>query len=52
MKVKRALELEKLFFANHAVYSTMSPGFCGTDSLTAKLTKVFFHHIKKSLPEV
>jgi len=52
MKVKRALELEKLFFANHTVYSTMPPGFCGTDNLTGKLTKVFFQHIKKSLPEV
>jgi len=52
MKVKRALELEKLFFANHAVYSTMPVGHCGTDNLTSKLTKVFFYHIRKSLPEV
>jgi len=52
MKVKRALELEKQFFATHPVYSTMPPGYCGTDHLTTKLTKVFFNHIKKSLPEV
>jgi len=52
MRVKRALELEKQFFATHAVYSTMPPGHCGTDNLTSKLTKIFFNHIKKSLPEV
>jgi GTP-binding protein EngB required for normal cell division len=52
MRVKRALELEKQFFATHAVYSTMPPGHCGTDNLTARLTKVFFNHIKRSLPEV
>jgi len=52
MKVKIALDLEKQFFATHAVYSTMPPGYCGTDSLTQKLTKVFFNHIRKSLPEV
>jgi len=52
MKVKKALDEEKLFFATHPIYSTMPTGHCGTDSLTTKLTKVFFYHIRKSLPEV
>jgi len=52
MRVKKALDLEKQFFATHPVYSTMPPGYLGTDTLTNKLTKVFFFHIRKSLPEV
>ena len=52
MRVKKALQAEKQFFATHPVYSTMPPGYLGADTLTQKLTKVFFNHIKRSLPEV
>ena len=52
MRVKKALQAEKQFFATHPVYSTMPPGYLGADTLTQKLTKVFFNHIKKNLPEV
>ena len=50
--VKKALEEEKEFFSNHPVYSTMPPGYLGTEVLTQKLTKVLFNHIKHFLPEI
>lgn len=50
--VKKGLEDERKFFASHPVYSTMPPGYTGTDSLTQKLTKVLYSHIRTYLPEI
>lgn len=43
---------EKKFFAAHPVYSSMDQNLLGTQSLTNKLTKVLFRHIKEHLPDI
>jgi len=52
MKVANALKLEKDYFANDPVYSTLPPGIVGTEALTSKLSKVLFGHIRATLPEI
>ncbi|CAG9313802.1 unnamed protein product [Blepharisma stoltei] len=52
VKVEKALEEEKQYFSSHPVYSTMPAGYLGVDTLTQKLTKVMFTHIKGFLPEI
>lgn len=52
VKVLKAIEIEKEFFAKHPIYSTMDPRFYGTKSLTSTLTNVFFQHIKNYLPVI
>ena len=52
MSVKDACEREKLFFSTHPVYSTIDMKLLGTETLTTKLTKVLFAHIKHNLPEI
>ena len=50
MPVKKALEIESKWFAEHPVYKDMPPGFLGLGTLTKKLTKILFTHIKVNLP--
>ncbi len=50
--VQKALEQEKLYFSQHPVYSTIPQSLLGTTTLTTKLTKVLFTHIKHNLPEI
>ena len=52
MRVRKALAEEKLFFSSHAVYSSLPQENLGTLSLTKKLTKVLFTHIKNYLPQI
>jgi dynamin 1-like protein len=52
MRVKKALAEEKLFFSSHPIYSTLPSENLGTVSLTKKLTKVLFTHIKNYLPQI
>ena len=52
MRVKKALAEEKLFFSSHPVYSSLPNEVLGTLSLTKKLTKVLFTHIKNYLPQI
>ena len=52
MSVRDAVEREKLYFSTHPVYSTMPAQQLGTDTLTNKLSKVLFTHIKHNLPEI
>lgn len=52
ISVKEAIEKENLFFSTHPVYSTMPPGYLGCGTLTNKLTRLLFTHIKHSLPEI
>ena len=40
------------FFSSHPVYSTMPPGYLGCETLTNKLTRILFTHIKHSLPDI
>lgn len=52
MRVRKALNEEKLYFSSHPVYSTLPSESLGTHSLTKKLTKVLFTHIKNFLPQI
>ena len=52
MTVSKALKVEKLYFSSHPVYSTLPQEMLGTHSLTKKLTKVLFTHIKNYLPQI
>jgi hypothetical protein len=52
MRVVKALNEEKLFFSSHPVYSSLPTENLGTLSLTKKLTKVLFTHIKNYLPQI
>jgi len=52
MRVANALKIEKEYFANDPVYSTLPPGIVGTEALTTKLSKVLFGHIRATLPEI
>ncbi|CAG9332684.1 unnamed protein product [Blepharisma stoltei] len=52
VRVGAALREEQEYFAQHPVYSTMPPGYLGTDVLTQRLTQILFNHIKHFLPEI
>ena len=52
MRVHKALKDERLYFSSHPVYSTLPQEMLGTGSLTKKLTKVLFTHIKNYLPQI
>lgn len=49
---KDAIKKEKAFFETHPVYSTLPPGYVGTEALSSKLTKVLFGHIRTTLPQI
>ena len=50
--VEAALKEERDYFASHPTYSTMPPGYLGTDVLVDKLTRIMFTHIKRFLPDI
>eukprot|EP00831_Metopus_contortus_P020154 TRINITY_DN1883_c0_g4_i1.p1 TRINITY_DN1883_c0_g4~~TRINITY_DN1883_c0_g4_i1.p1 ORF type:complete len:676 (-),score=161.20 TRINITY_DN1883_c0_g4_i1:57-2084(-) len=50
--VQAALEDENKFFASHPIYSAMGPGYTGTRTLSNKLTKILYTHIKHNLPDI
>ena len=52
VRVQRALDDERDFFAKHPVYSSMDPKYLGTKALIGKLTTILFHHIRNFLPEI
>jgi replication fork clamp-binding protein CrfC len=52
VRVKSALEEERLYFETHPVYGNMNEAFFGTGTLTARCSKVLFAHIKTLLPEI
>ena len=52
ISVKAAMEKEMAFFASHPVYSTMPPGYLGCETLTTKLTRILFTHIRHNLPDI
>jgi GTP-binding protein EngB required for normal cell division len=52
VRVEAALQEERDYFSKHEIYSTMPPGYLGTEVLTKKLTQVLFTHIRNFLPEI
>jgi len=43
---------EREFFAGHPVYNTMGMEYFGTHTLSSKLTKILYTHIKHNLPDI
>lgn len=50
--VREAKAKEDAFFQSHPVYSTMSTDLLGCDTLTKKLSKILFVHIRHSMPQI
>lgn len=50
--MKKALKNEREYFQNHPIYSSLPPELLGCDSLTNKLMRIFFTHIRRYLPEI
>jgi hypothetical protein len=52
LSVKEAKAKEQSYFDSHPVYSTMPPGYLGCETLTNKLSRILFTHIKHNLPDI
>lgn len=52
VKVQRGLDSERAWFANHPIYSTLPKECYGTDTLTQKLSRIMYAHIRHNLPEI
>lgn len=52
LTIADAIKNEKEYFTTHPLYRSLSPSHFGMDSLTEKLTKVLFKHIRNFLPEI
>lgn len=50
--VKKAINNERDYFRNHPIYAGLPPELLGCDSLTNKLMRIFFTHIRRYLPEI
>lgn len=51
ISIQESFKREKEYFENHSVYSKM-PDHCGTPHLLGKLSKTFYHEIKKNIPNI
>ena len=52
ISVKAAMEKEMAFFNSHPIYSSMPPGYLGCETLTTKLSRILFTHIRHNLPQI
>eukprot|EP00916_Digyalum_oweni_P012592 GHVL01020798.1.p1 GENE.GHVL01020798.1~~GHVL01020798.1.p1 ORF type:complete len:796 (-),score=145.90 GHVL01020798.1:39-2390(-) len=52
VSIEEGLENERQYFMNHPIYQKLKPELLGTSSLSEKLTKIFFQHIRFFLPEI
>ncbi len=52
VKVQRGLEVEREWFMNHPIYRSLPKDCYGTDTLTRKLSRIMFAHIRSALPEI
>ena len=50
--VKEAIAKEKVYFAQHEVYRSLPEEVLGCETLTKKLGKILFTHIKHSMPSI
>jgi replication fork clamp-binding protein CrfC len=51
LPIRAALENEKKFFQQHALYRSIASR-CGTQFLAKSLNKILMHHIRDTLPEL
>jgi len=52
INVERALEMEKIYFSQHPLYSSIPSGYLGAGTLTKKLSKILLYHIRRYLPHI
>ena len=52
MPVKEALKIEKEFFQKHPIYSVLPKDCLGAESLTSKLSRIMYVHIRYNLPSI
>lgn len=52
MGVQSGLDIERSWFMNHPVYRTLPKDCYGTDTLTQKLSRIMYAHIRSALPEI
>lgn len=50
--VQSGLDSEKEWFANHSIYRTLPKDCYGTDTLTLKLSRIMYAHIRTALPDI
>ena len=52
MRVQSGLDFEKQWFMNHPVYRSLPKECYGTDTLTLKLSRLMYTHIRFNLPKI
>eukprot|EP00826_Nyctotherus_ovalis_P021090 TRINITY_DN1673_c0_g2_i6.p1 TRINITY_DN1673_c0_g2~~TRINITY_DN1673_c0_g2_i6.p1 ORF type:complete len:637 (+),score=196.13 TRINITY_DN1673_c0_g2_i6:159-2069(+) len=52
MGVQSGLDIERSWFMNHPVYRSLPKDCYGTDTLTQKLSRIMYAHIRTSLPDI
>eukprot|EP01022_Parablepharisma_sp_SALTPOND_P008035 TRINITY_DN135101_c2_g1_i1.p1 TRINITY_DN135101_c2_g1~~TRINITY_DN135101_c2_g1_i1.p1 ORF type:complete len:868 (+),score=80.71 TRINITY_DN135101_c2_g1_i1:151-2604(+) len=52
LSVQRGLDIEKEWFINHPIYRSLPKDCYGTDTLTHKLSRILYAHIRNSLPDI
>lgn len=52
VRVQRGLDAEKQWFMNHPIYRSLPKDCYGTDTLTQKLSRIMYAHIRVNLPEI
>ncbi len=50
--VQLGLEAEKQWFLNHPIYHSLPKDCYGTDTLTQKLSRIMYAHIRTALPKI
>ena len=50
--VQRGLDSEKAWFMSHPIYRSLPKDCYGTDTLTHKLSRIMYAHIRSALPEI
>ena len=52
VKVQRGLDTERQWFMNHPIYRSLPKDCYGTDTLTHKLSRIMYAHIRSALPDI
>jgi len=50
--VQRGLDSERAWFQNHPIYRSLPKDCYGTDTLTHKLSRIMYAHIRAALPDI
>lgn len=52
VRVQRGLDIEREWFQKHPIYRSLPKDCYGTDTLTHKLSRVMYAHIRSALPDI